>query len=106
MLILAAVVYAQVATNPLAGLWEAKRRFGPDARGAIVLRREGAAWTADFIGRVTPVREERGLLTFSIPEGSFRAVIEKDGIHGHWTQPNRLATPVHLQPDGAQRWRG
>ena len=106
MLILAAVVYAQVATNNLAGLWEAKQRFGPDARGAIVLLHEGTAWTADFAGRSTPVQEERGRLTFSIPEGSFRAWIEKDGIHGHWTQPGRLATPVNLQPDGPRRWRG
>ncbi|HEV2719219.1 MAG TPA: serine hydrolase [Thermoanaerobaculia bacterium] len=108
MLILAALVYAQIAAaaNPLAGLWEAKRRFGPDARGALVLQREGEAWTADFIGRVIPVREERGVLTFAIPEGSFRALLDKDGINGHWTQPDRIATPVRLQPDGPRRWRG
>ncbi len=109
LLILAAVVYAQVAaaSTDLTGLWEAKRRFGPDARGTVVLRREGTAWTADFAGRVTPVREERGLLTFEIPAGSFRARMEKDGIHGHWTQsPSRNTTPVHLGPDGAQLWRG
>jgi len=114
MLILAAVVYAQVAaaTNHLAGLWEAKRRFGPDARGTIVLRHEGTAWTADFAGRVTAVGEEGGRLTFAMPEGSFRASIEKDGIYGHWTQSRRVSdggihvTPVHLQPDGLRRWRG
>jgi len=109
MLILAAVVYAQVAlasTNNLAGLWEAKRCFGPDARGTIVLRHDAAAWSADFAGRVTPVQDERGLLTFTTADGSFRARLEKDGVHGFWTQPGRLATPVHLQPDGAQRWRG
>ena len=115
MLILVAVLYAQVAAAPandLAGLWEAKRRFGPDARGAIVLRQQETAWTADFHGRVTPLREERGLLTFAIPEGSLRARLEKDGIHGHWTQSRRvtdggiLVTPVHLAPDGAGRWRG
>lgn len=115
MIVLAAVLYAQVAvasnTN-LTGLWEAKRRFGPDARGTIVLRREGNAWNADFIGRTIALREERGLLTFAIPEGSFRARIEKDGIHGHWTQARRMTdggihvTPVRLLPDGAQRWRG
>jgi CubicO group peptidase (beta-lactamase class C family) len=111
MLILAAVVYAQVAAAAappsLAGLWEAKRRFGPDARGTLVLRQEGTAWTADFAGRVTPVREEDGLLTFSVAEGSFRARVERDGIHGFWTQlPARIDTPVLLQPEGARRWRG
>lgn len=109
MLMLAAVLYAQIAAataNDLAGLWEAKLRFGPDARGTIVLRKSGTEWLADFAGRVTPVTEERGLLTFSAPEGSFRARIEKDGIRGHWSQPERFATPVHLRPDGAQRWQG
>lgn len=110
MLILAAVLYAQVAAatgTDLAGVWEAKRRFGPDARGAIVVRHEGTAWTADFIGRVTPVHEERGLLTFSIPEGSFRARLDTGGIVGHWTQmPGAIVTPVRLHADGAQRWSG
>jgi CubicO group peptidase (beta-lactamase class C family) len=100
-----------LAANELAGLWEAKKRFGPDARGTLVVRREGTTWTADFVGRVLPLREERGLLTFAIPEGSFRARVEKDGIHGHWTQARTDAmaptvTPVRLQADGAQRWRG
>ena len=99
------------STNELAGLWEAKKRFGPDARGPLVLRRVETAWIADFIGRVIPVREECGLLTFAIPEGALRARIEKDGIHGHWTQARTdgsspVATPVRLQPEGEQRWRG
>ena len=111
MLILAAVLYAQVAAaaSNLAGVWEAKRRFGPDAAGTIVLRREGTAWNADFIGRGIPVGEERGLLTFAIPEGSFRARVAKDGIHGHWAQQTEgspIVTPVRLRPDGANRWRG
>ncbi len=109
ILIAAALLSTQVG---LAGVWEAKRRFGPEARGAIVLRHEGTAWSADFIGRTIAVREEHGVLTFAIPEGSLRANIEKDGIHGYWRQPpktsdgNVYATPVHLRPDGATRWRG
>ena len=112
MILLAAVLYAQVtAATSFAGLWEAKKRFGPDARGTIVLRREGTSWNADFFGRVIPVREERGLLTFEIPEGSFRARFEKGGIHGHWTQAptevsGPIVTPVRLKPSGAQRWHG
>ena len=109
MIILAAILSTQVS---LAGLWEAKRRFGPDARGSIVLRREGTSWSADFIGRVIPVREERGVLTFAIPEGALRAHIEKDGVRGQWRQAPKISdgnvyeTPVRLQPDGANRWRG
>jgi CubicO group peptidase (beta-lactamase class C family) len=115
MWILAAVIYAQVAAaapapNDLAGLWEAKLRFGPDARGAIVLRKPASEWLADFAGRVTPVTEDHSLFTFAIPEGSFRGHMEKDGIHGHWTQSRKtwgaLVTPVVLHADGAGRWRG
>jgi len=109
MIIAAALLSTQVS---LAGLWEAKRWYGPDARGTIVVRREGTAWNADFIGRTIPVRNDSGVLTFAIPEGSFRGHFEKEQLLGLWTQPpktsdgNVYATPVHFQPDGAQRWRG
>jgi CubicO group peptidase (beta-lactamase class C family) len=109
MFILAAVLYAQIATattTDLTGLWEAKLRFGPDASGTIVLQKSGKEWLADFAGRIMPVKEERGILVFSTPDGSFRARLEKDGVHGHWSDAGRYATPVYLRPDGAQRWRG
>ena len=111
LLVRAEVVSAEEAGRGLAGLWEAKKRFGPDARGTVVLRREGTAWSADFVGRSIPVRDERAVLAFAIPEGSFRGRIEGDAVHGHWTQArtagmSATVTPVHLQADGAQRWRG
>ena len=105
-----AAVRPEEADRSLAGLWEAKKRFGPDARGTIVLQRE-ASWAADFAGRSIPVREDRGVLTFAIPEGSFRARVEGEDVHGHWTQARTAgmsptATPVRLEADGARRWRG
>ena len=109
MIIAAALLSTQVS---LAGLWEAKRWYGPDARGTIVVRRDGTAWSADFIGRSIPMREERGVLTFAIPEGLLRARVEKDGIAGQWRQAPKVSdgnlyeVPVHLRPDGANRWRG
>jgi CubicO group peptidase (beta-lactamase class C family) len=111
LLVVAGVVSAEEARRGLAGLWEAKKRFGPDARGTIVLQREGTTWTADFVGRTIPVREERSLITFAIPEGTFRARIEGQGVQGHWTQARTAGmsptvTPVRLMADGAQRWRG
>ena len=111
LLVSAAHAGAEESNRGLAGLWEAKKRFGPDARGTIVLQREGTTWSADFIGRTIPVREERSLLTFAMPEGSFRARVEGQGIQGHWTQARTTGmsptvTPVRLAAEGAQRWRG
>ncbi len=96
----------------LTGLWQAKRRFGPDARGPLVLEKTPSGWTADFLGRMLPVRAD---LSFDLAngEGSFRGRMQDDGsIAGHWTPPNsvihgfKYASPVRLEPDGKNRWNG
>jgi CubicO group peptidase (beta-lactamase class C family) len=119
-LVFAAVSQSLLAdpVNDLAGLWKAKKRFGPDARGTLVLQRSGKTWTADLAGRILPVNTANGELTFTLPDngGTFRGKRGDDGvIRGHWFRPGTLlywkstpvsASPVVLQSDGPNRWRG
>jgi CubicO group peptidase (beta-lactamase class C family) len=110
---------AQTTGSPseLAGLWKAKKRFGPDARGMLVLQRSGANWTADMAGRIVPVVNANGEITFTLPDngGTFRGKQDKGAIRGHWYRPGTQvywkatpvsASPVVLKPDGPNRWRG
>jgi CubicO group peptidase (beta-lactamase class C family) len=106
------------SANELAGLWKAKKRFGPDARGALVLQRSGSNWTADMAGRIVSVSSVNGELTFTLPDngGTFRGRRDDQGsIRGHWLRPGTTlywkatpisASPVVLKPDGPNRWRG
>src|SRR6185295_3137997 len=114
---LPAVADAGAPADELAGLWKAKRRFGPDARGLLVLQRAGAAYSAEMVGRTVPVRDEKGELSFELPngEGAFRGRLQTGGaIAGHWFPPNgmaqnagsRFVSPVRLKPDGPNRWSG
>jgi len=119
---IALVVLACVAAasaEDLSGLWKAKGRFGPDARGPLVIQKEGSAFSADMLGRRVPVRQETGELAFELPDrlGRFRGKQEGPNILGHWfrfgtpvnwseaTWPVSLS-PVLLKPDGPDRWRG
>jgi CubicO group peptidase (beta-lactamase class C family) len=100
--------------DELVGLWTAKRRFGPDGRGPLVIQRTGPAYTAEMMGRILPVRVDQGELSFELPNGQgvFRGKPQTGGaIVGFWLPPNQVAmggraTPVHLAPDGPNRWRG
>ena len=71
-----------VSTDELVGLWKARRRFGPDGRGTLVIRRTGPAYTADMMGRILPVRVEQGELSFDLPggQGTFRGRPHAGGI--------------------------
>ena len=119
---IAFAVLACVATanaDDLTGLWKAKGRFGPDARGPLVIKKQGAAYIADMLGRRVAVRLDSGELSFELPDrlGRFRGKLEAPNILGHWfrfgTPVNRsdatwpvALSPVLLRPDGANRWRG
>lgn len=103
------------AAESLAGLWKAKRRFGPDERGLLVLERTAQGWTADFLGRVWTVTESDGVLSFAMPEnrGAFRARLQPDGslVNGQWFQLSSVVAPnfgtgIIFRPDGPNRWKG
>jgi CubicO group peptidase (beta-lactamase class C family) len=108
------------SADELAGLWTAKKRFGPDAHGTIVLQRSGTTWTADMVGRTFPVTIAHGDLSFTLPHngGTFRGKLDDTGVvRGHWLRPGTpvnggdrttpvAAAPVVLRPDGPNRWQG
>src|SRR3954470_8390014 len=95
----------------LAGLWQARRRFGPDIRGSLVLQRQ---W-ADVAGQRVPVQWKGDTVTFALPDGAgaFRGHLTASRrIEGHWTQPamvttgGRVASPVTLRAGGEAGTRG
>ena len=105
------------ADDDLAGLWTAKKWFGPDARGTLVLRRSGGAWTADMVGRTVPGTNANGEISFTLTNGGiFRGKLDDQGvIRGFWWRFGTplyggdrtvSASPVVLKLDGANRWRG
>jgi CubicO group peptidase (beta-lactamase class C family) len=116
---------AASADDNLAGLWKAKKWFGPDARGTLVMQRSSGKWTADLAGRTIEVTNTNGELAFTLTNGGiFRGNLDSDGvIRGFWwrygtpvnggdrTTPVN-ASPVALKPEGANRppganlWRG
>ena len=105
---------APASADDLVGLWKAKRWFGPEARGPLVIQRKGPTYTADMIGRTLPVRVDGRNLSFDLGEGrgAFRGELNAQGaIRGIWIPPRSVAmgghaTPVELKPDGANRWSG
>jgi len=107
-------VQAAPAPAAFAGLWSAKRRFGPDARGALTITREGSSFFAEIVGRTVRVRAESGILAFELPndQGAFRGRFDGRRILGIWVRPGspvdlgRQASPAILQADGPNRWRG
>src|ERR1043165_681481 len=115
LLLAAAMLAASAAgADDLTGLWKAKRNFGPDARGTLVMRKTAAGWTADLAGYAVPARADRTRLSFALPggAGSFSGRVSGETIRGHWVTPNSMvngskyAVPVTLTRDGTSRWRG
>ena len=107
------------SADEMVGLWKAKKRFGPDARGPLIIQKTGVDYIADLAGRTVPVLMDKAELTFDLPghQGAFRGKFEAKGISGHWFRPGTLvnggdpttrvaASPVLLKPDGANRWSG
>ena len=98
------------------GLWEAKRRFGPDVRGTLEIAHDAGGWRAEIAGTRAPVRVSGDTVSFTLPNhgGSLIAYLSKDRstIAGHWIQPpivssgNEYASPIVLKRDGPGRWTG
>lgn len=100
--------------NALAGLWQARLRFGPEAAGRLIIVRHGAGFRAEIAGRVVPVRREGDLLAFDLPgdRGAFRGRLEGGAIRGRWIRPgtpandSRYESPVMLRAEAPGRWEG
>lgn len=123
-LLFAATCHAAEAPGPpaatataahLAGLWQARRTFGPLIGGTLRITRRDAGWTGEIAGRSVPVRVEGNQVRFELPdgEGIFLGELAKDGaqITGHWIQPGNdgggpFASPVVLSKAAPDDWRG
>jgi CubicO group peptidase (beta-lactamase class C family) len=98
------------SAKELAGLWEAKRRFGPDIRGTLLIRQTNGRWQAEIAGETASAKLVGDAISFELPDGenSFQGKIDKrrTRIVGHWIQPTNYASPVTLTRDGRDVWRG
>ncbi|MBA2301882.1 MAG: serine hydrolase [Acidobacteria bacterium] len=113
--VLATAAPAQTpAPRTLEGLWVAKKRFGPDLRGTLMILQRGDGLVADIAGFAVPVRQQGKSFSFELPDGKgrFRGVRNGTAIEGQWIQPvtveggARYATPLVLRSDGRGRWTG
>jgi CubicO group peptidase (beta-lactamase class C family) len=101
-------------SDELAGLWKAKRWFGSFERSRLIIQRNGGVYTADMLGRMLPVRMDKGEITFALPDGQgkFRGKLQGGGIHGQWIRAQASgsgggsASPVFLKADAPNRWSG
>jgi len=99
----------------LSGLWAAKKWFGPDVRGLLVIDRRTDGLHAEIAGRYAAVSQKGSELAFDLAgdQGRFSGRLEKAGaIRGHWIRPptqlsyGYAASPVLLEPIGPGRWAG
>ena len=104
------------SAKDLAGLWQAKRRFGPELRGPLTLRQSAAGWRAEIVGRSTPAKVTDDTITFEFADhkGTFKGKFadHRANIAGHWFQPTQVengaayASPAVLTLHGKGLWRG
>ncbi len=107
---------SQSGDDELVGMWEGRRIAGPEIQGDLLIGRDVQQWWADVSGFRVAVTVQSNALSFEIPggRGSFSGSIdsEHNQIKGHWTQPGIInngmphASPVVLNADGENRWRG
>jgi CubicO group peptidase (beta-lactamase class C family) len=103
------------SAKELIGLWEAKRRFGPDIRGALFIAQSKGEWRAEIAGHFAPVKLDGDSVSFEMADGKGKFLGKFDRqrtkIVGHWLQIGgvefgTLASPVTLTKDGRDHWRG
>ena len=100
----------------LAGLWEARRRFGAEVGGELIIRQLDDQWRAEIASRTAMVQTAGDAISFALPDGkgSFQGKLDarRTRISGHWTQPATMengtayASPVTLVKDRRNVWRG
>jgi CubicO group peptidase (beta-lactamase class C family) len=104
------------SAKELAGLWETKRRFGPDIRGTLFVRQAGTVWQAEIAGNTVQAKIAGNAVSFELPDGknSFQGKFDarRTKIVGHWIQSptvvdgSSYASPVTLTKHGRDDWRG
>lgn len=58
---------AHAQDTSLVGLWYAKRWFGPEVRGELIVQRTGDRWQASIGARTADVRLARDSVSFDLP---------------------------------------
>ncbi len=100
---------ASAQDTALVGLWQAKKRFGPDLRGELILERDGGRWRASIGSRTAAARVVADSVYADFPAGgTFGGHFVQSGraISGFWIQPptmrngGRYTTPVLLTACG------
>lgn len=78
------------SAKELTGLWKAKRRFGPDVRGALIIRQFNGEWRAEIAGCVAAVKMSGDSVAFGLADGNGNFLGKFDArrtkITGHWIQ--------------------
>jgi CubicO group peptidase (beta-lactamase class C family) len=100
--------------DSLAGLWYAKRHFGPEVAGRLVVDHPAGGWRASIAGRTADVRMAHDSVSFQLPDGSgsFIGRMEAGRIVGHWIQPRTVtdgfpyASAATLVPCGTDCFSG
>lgn len=93
----------------LVGLWSAKIRLGPDARGTFRLERSGSVWRASIAGRVATAQLRGDTIQAGLAGGEFVGRFQRDRsvVVGDWTYvPTRMQSPVRLTSCGPDCYRG
>ena len=110
-----AAATAEQPLKDLTGLWGAKKWFGPEVRGQLIIERSGPGLRAEIGGHYAPVARRGAELEFDLAgdQGHFSGRFESPAIiRGHWTRPltavsyGRAASPVVLKSIAPGRWAG
>lgn len=103
------------SASKLTGLWQAKRRFGPDVKGTLLISQVKNDWWAEIAGKKVQAKLAGDAIPFELPggQGSFQGKLDlrRSRIVGHWIQPWTIeggpyASPVTLTTKGRGEWRG
>lgn len=90
------------SAKELAGLWETKKRFGPEVRGTLFIRQTGENWEAEIAGRFASVTVAGDAVEFQLAggKGKFRGkfAARRTKIFGYWTQPQGVELTPLLSP--------
>ncbi len=100
----------------LVGLWKAKKSFGPEVRGRLIVEVHGDRGQAEIAGHLVAFQIVDQQIRFALADdlGTFVGRLDegRKPLRGHWIQPPPaqvympMASPVHFQGDGPNRWKG
>ena len=99
----------------LVGLWQSKKRFGPDLRGELLIQHEAGAWRAQIRARSVAALVRNDSVYAEFPAGgTFTGAFDRQHrtVAGFWIQPptmrngSRYATPVTLSWCGMACYSG